>query len=266
MTRGTREWAEKNFNLFSGCMNDCRYCYAKDMAIRYGRKTPKDWHIMAPLKHIVYPKDSLVMFPSTHDLFYWYIDEIEEAVEKLLDRGNMLLIVTKPSPRVIKDLVDFFGIYYGSTVSGRVEFRFTIGSDDNEALKFWEPFAPSLKERLEAIKILDDFNDEDDKFRLRYSISMEPLLTLNPENLIRMIPNAKEFWLGKMNHFDLGSPKGYDERKYFRKQKKINSPNFWKVLYLRFKDLGVLDRIRWKDSVISYVNGIKYNKQLEVRK
>jgi len=40
---GTKEWANYNINCVTGCSHDCRYCYAKSMAIRFGRKTPDNW-------------------------------------------------------------------------------------------------------------------------------------------------------------------------------------------------------------------------------
>jgi DNA repair photolyase len=35
---GTKEWAEKNENLISGCSHDCKYCYAKSTAIQYKKR------------------------------------------------------------------------------------------------------------------------------------------------------------------------------------------------------------------------------------
>ena len=37
---GTQEWAASNVNIQDGCEHDCRYCYAKTMAIRFKRATP----------------------------------------------------------------------------------------------------------------------------------------------------------------------------------------------------------------------------------
>lgn len=47
---GTREWADHNVNCVSGCINDCRYCYAKVMAKRFGRATESTWKIMTVRK------------------------------------------------------------------------------------------------------------------------------------------------------------------------------------------------------------------------
>lgn len=37
ITLGTKEWADSNVNCYLGCSNNCRYCYAKKMAIRFNR-------------------------------------------------------------------------------------------------------------------------------------------------------------------------------------------------------------------------------------
>ena len=48
ITSGTKEWADNNINIVFGCENNCRYCYAKKMAIRFERKTEETWKVMEP--------------------------------------------------------------------------------------------------------------------------------------------------------------------------------------------------------------------------
>ena len=41
---GTREWSEHSANIYNGCGHNCRYCYAREMALRFKRKKlPADW-------------------------------------------------------------------------------------------------------------------------------------------------------------------------------------------------------------------------------
>ena len=40
---GTQEWSVKTINCCTGCSHDCRYCYAKGMAIHYKRLTAEEW-------------------------------------------------------------------------------------------------------------------------------------------------------------------------------------------------------------------------------
>jgi len=69
---GTTEWAVCNANFISGCSNDCKYCYAKEMAIRFKRKTPENWKV-EEVNLTKYNKrfkkvEGQIMFPSSHDL------------------------------------------------------------------------------------------------------------------------------------------------------------------------------------------------------
>ncbi len=53
VTSGTKEWADSNFNCILGCLNDCRYCYAKMMAHRFGRIRGNSWRNMEIRKDIL---------------------------------------------------------------------------------------------------------------------------------------------------------------------------------------------------------------------
>ena len=45
---GTYEWARRTANCVEGCFHDCLYCYAKAMAIRFGRRSADDWRNEVP--------------------------------------------------------------------------------------------------------------------------------------------------------------------------------------------------------------------------
>ena len=40
---GTKEWASHNVNCYNGCCHNCLYCYARWMALRFGRMTAEQW-------------------------------------------------------------------------------------------------------------------------------------------------------------------------------------------------------------------------------
>ena len=42
---GTREWCHEERNCCNGCSHDCQYCYAAQMAFRFGRRSRDEWHI-----------------------------------------------------------------------------------------------------------------------------------------------------------------------------------------------------------------------------
>ena len=100
ITSGTKEWADFNVNCVKGCSNDCRYCYAKMIAKRFGRKTEDSWknmeiNIKAVEKN--YKKyNGRVMFPSSHDIVDdpEILDACFTVIRKLLETDNEVLITS----------------------------------------------------------------------------------------------------------------------------------------------------------------------------
>ncbi|MDD2296734.1 MAG: radical SAM protein [Sphaerochaetaceae bacterium] len=189
---GTKEWAPHNFNFMNGCSNDCVYCYAKDMAIRFKRKTSDTWREELPVSlenKSFNKKNGAVMIPSSHDITPGNIKIALYVMEKLIKSGNELLLVTKPHLSCVKHIVDKF-----ETSKGQIKFRFTIGSADSQILKLWEPGAPSFQERFSSLTYA---------FERGYStsISCEPLLDnhfdLLYEKVVPFITGS--IWVGKIN-------------------------------------------------------------------
>lgn len=190
---GTTEWASFNYNMINGCTHNCKYCFAKSMAIRFKRKTSETWaeeelNEDAITKHCK-KKDGIVMFPTTHDITPKFLPEILLVLNKLLFAGNKLLIVSKPHLLCIKEICTKFEKY-----KSQILFRFTIGSTNNDILKFYEPGAPSFEERLECLQYA--YNNG-----FKTSISSEPMLDDNVSALIDLtLPFITDaIWLGKAN-------------------------------------------------------------------
>ncbi len=124
---GTKEWAPYNFNFISGCSNDCTYWYAKEMAIRFKRKTSDTWkdEDPVPMKGKSFRKrDGRIMIPSSHDITPSNIDLALEVMCKLLKNGNELLIVTKPHFSCVKRIIDQLG--YKSAIRVEVYYRICL--------------------------------------------------------------------------------------------------------------------------------------------
>jgi len=241
MTIGTKEWKPNNENCIEGCENDCLYCYAALWAERYGRVPREDWHIMKPNKRSQHPVRLLkggVMFPTTHDLHFRNRGMWMPFLIDLLAAGNDVLIVTKPEPEAIKFICDTF-----HSKDDQIEFRFTIGTDNDETRKFWEPGAPSIGERIQALRYAYEEG-------YKTSISIEPLLTMDPGNLIYLVSPWLQYestiWIGIMNHMNLDRPQDQLTELYFRKQLAINSRENMQRIYDKYKGNT---QIRWKDSV-----------------
>jgi DNA repair photolyase len=189
---GTKEWAPYNFNFMNGCSNDCSYCYAKEMAIRFKRKNSENWKFEEPVSlegKSFNKRNGRIMIPSSHDITPNNIEIAVSVIKKLLESGNKLLIVTKPHYTCISRLVNEFMSY-----RKEIQFRFTIGSVNTDILTLWEPGATGFEERLESLKhaFINKFST---------SISVEPLLDDNIDNLVTELQPyvTDSIWIGKMN-------------------------------------------------------------------
>lgn len=241
---GTKEWATKNVNFQTGCEHNCRYCYAKAMAIRFKRATPLQWPNPAlnpyalARSYPLYPGQ--VMFPSTHDITPVNIDHCLAVLLKLLVSGNRVLIVSKPHFSCIKrlclSLLDHME---------RVLFRFTIGAADDKVLSYWEPGAPPFQERLECLKTA---------FRCGFktSVSCEPMLDGNIKSVIDAVRPyvADSIWLGRVNHLRniiaINEPGNTFIRQGADDLIALHSDDWIRALYGQYRHDPI---IKWKDSI-----------------
>jgi len=97
---GTQEWSVKTVNCCTGCSHDCRYCYAKGMAIRFKQVTASQWphERIRPkdVSKIHKNYDGQIMFPSSHDITPNNLNACLTFMNNLLVAGNRLLVVSKP--------------------------------------------------------------------------------------------------------------------------------------------------------------------------
>jgi DNA repair photolyase len=241
---GTEEWAKYSANCISGCSHNCKYCYAKEMAVRYGRKTPDNWQDEIvnhdKLEKNFRKRDGRFMFPTSHDITPDVLNYCMSFLEKILKAGNEVLIVSKPHLDCIRAICARFNEY-----QEQILFRFTIGSTDNATLRFWEPYAPSFDERMESLVYA---------YHLGFatSVSCEPLLDNKADELIsRFSPYVTDtIWIGKVNNmmYRLRMNGYIDTETITRATKLMNdlSDNYFIDLYERYKDNF---QIKWKESV-----------------
>lgn len=248
---GTYEWANETVNIIDGCKHDCKYCYSKAMAIRFKRKTPANWKEEKIRNNgsLNYSKkvDGTIMFPSSHDIHPEHLSYHIDFIERLLEHGNRLLIVTKPHFDSIKTICEQFIDY-----RDKILFRFTIGSINSDILKFWEPGAPDFNERLKVLKYAFNKN-------FQTSVSCEPMLD---NNIVGVIDAVYPFitdsiWLGKANYLikRLKFNKADDHLTMKKALQLLNwqSDDNIQDLYDIYKDDA---KIKWKESIKSIV-GIK---------
>lgn len=199
MTTGTREWADSNVNVLQGCSNNCRYCYAAGMAVRFKRATRETWPNMsvntAMLDKGFKKRGGRVMFPTSHDIprpseFPAEYAACKLVLTRLLAAGNEVLVTSKPNVEAIDDITDSLDMY-----RPQIQFRFTITSIHGELIYRWEPGAPTLDERIAALKLATQRG-------FATSVSIEPCLDSDPRPLVALLaPHVSgTIWLGPMNH------------------------------------------------------------------
>lgn len=252
---GTKEWADKTLNLLSGCHNNCKYCFGRENAIRFHRKTPEDWREEVLNKTAFARKfakrGGTIMFPSTHDITQDHLTECITYLKKLLEVGNRVLIVTKPDLVCVKAMCDELDAY-----KDQILFRFTIGSTDDAVLKFWEPDAPNYASRAASVQYA---------FWAGYntSLSCEPMLDqridLVIEDLRRYITDS--IWIGKMNKL-----RGRLSVNGFKHDEETQRAATQLLEWQRDENLEWLVEmyyndpiIKWKESMHNLVNTFKAN-------
>ncbi len=241
ITSGTKEWADHNVNCIKGCSNNCKYCYAKIIAKRFGRCTEETWKEMEIREDVLNKSfrkyNGRVMFPSSHDI----IDtpEAKEAcfivIKKLLEAGNELLITTKPRLSITQDIVKRFHAF-----KLQMQFRFTITSMDNQLLSFWEPNASTFEERFTSLKYAY-------RTGFKTSVSIEPFLDYDPKTLVTILAPfvTESIWLGPMNYIPRNGNSSENGQQYKEIRKRYEIEHLKKI----YQDLKDFPRIRFKDSM-----------------
>jgi DNA repair photolyase len=237
---GTAEWAEVTENICRGCANNCLYCYAAHNANRFKLRERKEWGREELTKRadiISYPaKDGVVMFPSSHDITPFNVDAYIRVAKLILEKGNRLLIVSKPHLDVIKKVCAAM-IHHEK----QILFRFTIGTLKPEISLFWEPGAPLPNERIMALEFSKSagFNT---------SVSIEPMLH-SWSGAVDVVDMVEPFvtdtiWIGKMNKPQLRVDNGYRAA-----VEQVLLLQRDEAILKLVEMLGDNPKIRWKDSI-----------------
>lgn len=243
---GTKEWSDYSVNCVTGCSHDCKYCYAKTMAIRFGRSTPENWKdeeirtIQLSKKFMKRKNGKRFMFPSTHDITPTNLSACIQRLTNLLAPGNEGIIVTKPHFECIQALCEVFPMFKDQFI-----FRFTVGSSNSDTLRFWEPGAPDFEERLASLKYAHWKG-------YQTSVSCEPMLDDNIQDVVeKVLPYVTEtVWIGKPNMLKSRlSINGHNDEETMARADDLlqsMSDQFIWDLYDRYKEEP---KIRWKDSI-----------------
>jgi DNA repair photolyase len=143
-------------NPYVGCGHGCIYCYAKFMKRFTGHR--EQWGEFVDVKmnaaellirELRKKKKGIVWISGVCDP-YQYVEEkymlTRRCLEILVEGGWQVTIQTK-SPLVLRDIEIL-------KISENAEVGFTITTADEKVRKIFEPGAPSIEKRIEALDIL----------------------------------------------------------------------------------------------------------------
>ncbi len=254
---GTKEWATDSVNCCLGCSHNCRYCYARANAMRFGKiSSPGEWsdeQVNDKALEKKFGKKAAgrrFMFPTTHDITPTNVDACLKLLKNVLSPGNEVLIVSKPHLECISRLTDELVQFKGQCM-----FRFTIGASDDDILSFWEPGAPGFKERLDSLRLARDRG-------WQTSVSAEPMLDAdNAYDLFHALEPwvTDSIWIGKMNRITLRVIDN-DDPLVSRHVAKIEAGQTDERVRQIYEMLRNEPKVRWKESY-KKVTGIELSQE-----
>ena len=192
-----REYSELACNLFTGCTHACKYCYCPSIM----RKSLEEWSGNPhPRSRIIQQleNEAKKMTGCEKELLFSFMSDpyqneesayITRCALEIMQNYNFkkVNVLTKAGFRALKDfdLLKKNGWKFGSTIIFR-----------NESLRAeWEPGAPSIQSRYEAIK-------EASAQGIYTWVSVEPVV--NTDEALKVMADLKQyvdFWkIGKLNH------------------------------------------------------------------
>lgn len=248
---GTREWSTDSVNIQLGCEHNCRYCYARWAAVsRHHRCSREQWPYPVINNKRVdcsYGKyKGVVMYPTTHDVTEFNILQYLCVLKKLLDAGNQVLVVSKPHKSCIALICEQCEEY-----RDQMMFRFTIGSANDDVLRFWEPHAPGFNERLDCLKHAHFLG-------YKTSVSCEPFLDNDVKyTLLRAFPYLTDsFWIGTLRKFaqrvEMPVCSDPEANPFIKAVREAQTDEAVMALYDQLKDHPL---VKWKDSIRKIIGG-----------
>lgn len=259
---GTREWAEATSNCLIGCNGPtgggaCRYCYAREIADRFGQCAWADWERprlrnrderTLPRSRSCFGSEELrpvIMFPSTHDICAGFEEACFAHLQRMLSRGNRIVLVTKGNAQAAllwpARLVDY---------RDRIKVRITITSDDDALSAWWEPGAPEFAERANQLTMWQMAG-------FRTSVSIEPCLDFaHLADLLDIgeFDEVETIWLGTMNQIARRVRGDDDEtRRRVQAVREAQAPETLRAtLQAQLNRVGseVAGKVRLKDSLL----------------
>ncbi|MCC6443898.1 MAG: radical SAM protein [Armatimonadetes bacterium] len=190
-------------NPYAGCAFGCEYCYvtkllfgenAEERAATWGDWVEVKKNAVALLRektHLVAGRK--IFFSSATDPYQPIERRLgltRALLEALFYAYPSLLTIQTRSPLVARD-IDLLRQFGDS-----VEVGMSITTEDEAIRKIFEPSAPSIPRRLEAIRQVKEAG-------IRTHATIAPLLPCDPQRFASMLrPCVDGYWLDKLNLYD----------------------------------------------------------------
>lgn len=238
---GTREWSDHSHNIQIGCENDCHYCFAASNAARFQQRPRAEWareEFTSKVNSRSFRKrEGVIMFPTSHDITPFNVEQYIRIAKLMLEAGNQLLIVTKPRMDCVHKLV----VELLPRWQGQMLLRCTIGTLNYDTSTKWEPNAPKPIERLLALR--------DAKISgFETSVSIEPMLgsVHDAASVIEEVRDnvTETIWVGKMNQLRQRIDPKYTAM--IEEVEAAQADHNIMALWERYQNDPI---IRWKDSI-----------------
>ena len=196
LSRSGIEGISYTVNPYTGCSHGCRYCYATFMKKYTGHLEAwgefVDAKVNAPLllaRQLSRAKRGIVILSSVTDPYQQVESKYKLTRACLVALSNYdfpVEILTK-SPLVLRDM-DVIA------KCSQIEVGFTITTDDDRIRRILEPQAPSIEQRIRALKVLHEKG-------IRTYVFIGPVLPMHPDILVQRIrPYVDRVMIDSMNY------------------------------------------------------------------
>ena len=183
-------------NPYVGCGHGCTYCYASFMKRFTGHKEPWGQFVDVKVNAAEVLARQVKRAKKGSVIIGTVTDPYQPAEQRYrVTRGCLEVLKGTPlgvtlltrSPLCLRDLDLFDGF-------SNLEIGMTVATDNEEMRKLFEPFAPPIPLRIEALRRLHDAN-------LRTYAFIGPMLPMDPGRLVGELSGAvDEVLIDRMNY------------------------------------------------------------------
>lgn len=199
-TGKAREYSELAANFFTGCLHACKYCYCPAIMRKSLEEWSKNPHPRTNvLKYFENECKKATDEMKNKELLFSFMSDCYQNEEAAIITRQALLLAEKYNFKQVNILtkagfmaVNDFDIFKRNKLW---KFGSTIIMRSETLREKWEPFAPSIQSRYEAVKLAK-------KEGIFTWVSIEPVVDPKEAlNVINDLYDYVDYWkIGKLNH------------------------------------------------------------------